>query len=51
VATETWNHANALQAENIVSTMVDDLWAGKGPASQLVPEAVKRANAALSRPN
>jgi ABC-type glycerol-3-phosphate transport system substrate-binding protein len=49
VATETWNHPNALQAENIVSTMIDDLWAGKGPAAQLVPDAVKRANAALSR--
>lgn len=51
VATETWNHPNALQAENIVSTMVDDLWAGKGPASALVPEAVRRANAALERGN
>lgn len=50
VATETWNHPNALQAESIVSTMVDDLWAGRGPASDLVPDAVRRANAALARP-
>jgi ABC-type glycerol-3-phosphate transport system substrate-binding protein len=49
VATETWNHPNALQAETIVSTMVDDLWAGRGPASDLVPDAVRRANAALAR--
>ncbi|MGL5114029.1 MAG: hypothetical protein ACRC7C_01780, partial [Beijerinckiaceae bacterium] len=49
VATETWNHPNALPAENIVSTMIDDLWAGKGPAAQLVPDAVRRANAALAR--
>jgi ABC-type glycerol-3-phosphate transport system substrate-binding protein len=51
IATETWNHPNALQAENTVATLIDDLWAGKGPASQLVPEAVRRANAALSRAN
>jgi multiple sugar transport system substrate-binding protein len=51
VATETWNHANALQAENIVSTMIDDMWAGKAPVSQLVPDAVRRANAALARAN
>lgn len=51
VATETWNHPNALAAESIVSTMVDDLWAGKGKAAELVPDAVKRANAALARSN
>ncbi|CAN1515713.1 UgpB ABC-type sugar transport system, periplasmic component [Rhabdaerophilaceae bacterium] len=51
VATETWNHSNALAAESIVSTMIDDLWAGKGRAAELVPDAVKRANAALARSN
>jgi multiple sugar transport system substrate-binding protein len=47
-AIDGWTSPKNPAAESIVGSLIDDLWAGKGPASQLVPDAVRRANAALA---
>ena len=46
VPTATWGERGALEAQTIVSNLVDALWANKGTAAQLVPDAVARMNAA-----
>jgi multiple sugar transport system substrate-binding protein len=47
VPTATWGETGALEAQTIVSNMIDQLWAGSGSAAQLVPDAVKRMNAVM----
>ena len=47
VPTATWGQTGALEAQTIVSNLVDALWAGEGTAAELVPDAVKRMNAAM----
>ena len=44
VPTATWGEKGALEAQSIVSNLIDALWAGDGPADRLVPEAVSRMN-------
>jgi ABC-type glycerol-3-phosphate transport system substrate-binding protein len=46
-AVDGWTSPKNPAAESIIGSLIDDLWAGRQPASQLVPEAVRRANAAL----
>lgn len=48
ISTYVWGEKGALEAQTIVSALIDDLWANKGPAAILVPPAVARANAALA---
>jgi len=50
VPTATWGEQGALEAQSIVSNLMDALWANHGPASKLVPEAVARMNAATGCP-
>lgn len=47
VPTATWGEKGALEAQTVVSNLIDALWAGKGDAGQLVPPAVARMNAAM----
>lgn len=47
VPTATWGEKGALEAQTVVSNLIDALWAGKGPAKELVPPAVARMNAAM----
>ncbi len=49
ISTDVWVEKGSLEAQSIVSALIDDLWAGKGTAADLVPAAVRRANAALQR--
>ena len=51
ISTYVWADKGALEAQSIVSKLIDDLWAGKGTASELVPIAVKQGNAALAGTN
>jgi ABC-type glycerol-3-phosphate transport system substrate-binding protein len=51
ISTYVWADKGALEAQSIVSKLIDDLWAGKGPAAELVPIAVKQGNAALAGTN
>ena len=44
VPTATWGQTGALEAQTIVSNLVDALWAGEGSAAELAPDAVKRMN-------
>jgi ABC-type glycerol-3-phosphate transport system substrate-binding protein len=46
-AVDGWTNPKNPAAESIVGKLIDDLWAGKRPAAELVPEAVRSANAAL----
>lgn len=48
VPTAVWPEKGTLEAQNIVSNLIDDLWAGKASAAVLVPDAVKRMNQALA---
>lgn len=48
VPTATWGEKGALEAQTIVSNLMDALWANQGPATRLVPEAVARMNAAMA---
>lgn len=48
VPTSVWPEKGTLEAQSIISNMVDDLWANKAPAAVLVPDAVKRINQALT---
>jgi ABC-type glycerol-3-phosphate transport system substrate-binding protein len=47
-AVDGWTSPKNPAAASIIGALVDDLWAGRGPASKLAPEAVRRANAALA---
>jgi ABC-type glycerol-3-phosphate transport system substrate-binding protein len=47
VPTAVWGEKGALEAQTIVSNLIDALWAGKGPANELVPPAVARMNEAM----
>lgn len=51
ISTYVWADKGALEAQSIVSKLIDDLWAGKGTAAELVPIAVKQGNAALAGTN
>jgi multiple sugar transport system substrate-binding protein len=51
ISTYVWAEKGALEAQSIVSKLIDDLWAGKGSASELVPIAVRQGNAALAKTN
>ncbi|MGO4714982.1 extracellular solute-binding protein [Bradyrhizobium sp. 2TAF24] len=49
VSTYVWADKGALEAQSIVAKLIDDLWAGRGTASELVPAAVRDGNAVLAR--
>ena len=49
ISTYVWAEKGALEAQTIISTLIDELWANKGSAAQLVPAAAVKANAALAR--
>lgn len=48
VPTATWPAEGTLEAQTHIKNMLDELWAGKRPASQIVPETVKKVNEALA---
>jgi len=48
VPTNVWPAKGTLEAQTIIRAMLDDLWAARRPASEIVPEAVARVNAALA---
>lgn len=48
VPTATWPAEGTLEAQTTVRAMLDELWAGKRPAAEIVPEAVAKVNAALA---
>lgn len=47
-AVDGWTSPKNPTAASIVGSLIDDLLSGKGSASELVPKAVRRANAALA---
>ncbi|SDR60264.1 carbohydrate ABC transporter substrate-binding protein, CUT1 family [Rhizobiales bacterium GAS113] len=47
VPTATWGEHGALEAQTIVSNLIDELWAGHKSAAELVPPAVAAMNAAM----
>lgn len=51
ISTYVWAEKGALEAQSIISKLIDDLWAGKGTAAELVPAAVRQGNAALAKTN
>lgn len=51
ISTYVWSEKGALEAQSIVSKLIDDLWAGKGTAAELVPPALRQANTALAKTN
>lgn len=48
VPTNVWPAKGTLEAQTVIRAMLDDLWAGKRPASEIVPEAVAKVNDALA---
>lgn len=48
VPTAVWPAKGTLEAQTIIRAMLDELWAGKRPASEIVPEAVAAVNATLA---
>lgn len=48
VPTNVWPAKGTLEAQTIIRAMLDDLWAARRPASEIVPEAVEGVNAALA---
>lgn len=48
VPTAVWPAKGTLEAQTHIRAMLDELWAAKRPASEIVPEAVGRVNEALS---
>ncbi|MEC9345969.1 MAG: ABC transporter substrate-binding protein [Pseudomonadota bacterium] len=48
VPTATWPAQGTLEAQTTVRAMLDELWAGNRPASEIVPEAVARINGFLA---
>ncbi len=51
VPTATWAPYGALEAQTIVSNLIDALWADEGPAANLVPPAVAEINRILAEAN
>jgi ABC-type glycerol-3-phosphate transport system substrate-binding protein len=51
VDTDRWPAFGAIEAQTEISRMVDELWAGRGPASELAPRTVERVNDILARAN
>jgi ABC-type glycerol-3-phosphate transport system substrate-binding protein len=51
IDTARWPARGAIEAQTEVSNLIDALWAGRGPASALVPPAVARINDTLQRFN
>lgn len=50
VPTATWGDTGALEAQTMVSNLLDQLWAGQGTAAELVPPTVARMNAVMGCP-
>ncbi|WP_163848724.1 ABC transporter substrate-binding protein [Pseudooceanicola aestuarii] len=48
VPTNVWPAKGTLEAQTEIRAMLDELWAAKRPAAEIVPEAVARVNAALA---
>lgn len=48
VPTNVWPAKGTLEAQTVIRAMLDDLWAARRPAAEIVPEAVARVNAALA---
>lgn len=48
IPTATWPAEGTLEAQTHIKNMLDELWAAKRPASQIVPETVKKVNEALA---
>lgn len=48
VPTNVWPAKGTLEAQTVIRAMLDELWAAKRPASEIVPEAVAKVNAALA---
>jgi len=48
VPTATWPAKGTLEAQTTIRAMLDELWAGKRPAAEIVPEAVAKVNDALA---
>ena len=51
VPTAVWPAKGTLEAQTHIRAMLDELWAAKRPAAEIVPEAVARVNEALSANN
>lgn len=51
VETARWAPNGAIEAQIEVSNLVSALWAGRGPAAELVPPAIERIDAILARLN
>jgi ABC-type glycerol-3-phosphate transport system substrate-binding protein len=51
VDTDRWPAFGAIEAQTEISNMVDALWAGRAPASELVPRTVARVNDILAKAN
>lgn len=48
VPTAVWPAKGTLEAQTHIRAMLDELWAGKRPASEIVPETVRKVNEALA---
>lgn len=48
IPTNVWPAKGTLEAQTEIRAMLDELWAGKRPAAEIVPEVVARVNAALA---
>jgi ABC-type glycerol-3-phosphate transport system substrate-binding protein len=48
VPTATWPAEGSLEAQTHIKNMLDELWAGRRPAREIVPEAVRKVNTALA---
>lgn len=48
IPTNVWPAKGTLEAQTVIRAMLDELWAGGRPASEIVPEAVAKVNAALA---
>ncbi|ASM74342.1 MULTISPECIES: ABC transporter substrate-binding protein [Roseobacteraceae] len=48
VPTNVWPAKGTLEAQTVIRAMLDELWAAKRPASEIVPEAVAKVNDALA---
>lgn len=48
VPTAVWPAKGTLEAQTLIRAMLDELWAAKRPAAEIVPEVVAEVNAALA---
>ncbi|MGR3780572.1 MAG: hypothetical protein ACU0DT_04800, partial [Albimonas sp.] len=48
VPTAVWPARGTLEAQTHIRAMLDALWAGERPASEIVPETVRLVNEALA---